>query len=468
MTYAGRLCLFVHQSTFGRIFLSTWQKINRLTTLAAAGGASILTTGPAHALPAFARQTGMECISCHVGGFGPQLTPRGIKFKLGGYSDTGGTGPAANVPLSAMIVGSFTHLAKGLTEDPGPNDGKNNNGSLQEVSAFLAGRLFDHAGSFTQVTYSDIDNKVALDAVDLRYAAPLTLAGDDFTLGVTLNNNPSQTDPFNTLPAWRFPYTSTELGMSPVASPLLDGGLEHQVAGASVYGFWDGFYAELGGYRSLDAQTLRHINVADEAGKISGVAPYWRLAYFKDTGMQAFSAGVFGLNADLHPGRMPGRTDQYDDVGVDGSYRFLPNRHHQFAVNTAYIHEHRKLNGSFGAQDAAHSSGTLNRFDLNGSYYFDNTWGLTAGVFDITGSRDAGLYGADSLHNDPDSNGWIMQGDWTPFGKEASWGAPWVNLRLGLQYTAYNTFNGAKHNYDGSGRDASDNNSLFAFAWTAF
>jgi hypothetical protein len=29
-------------------------------------------------------------------------------------------------------------------------------------------------------------------------------------------------------------------------------------------------------------------------------------------------------------------------------------------------------------------------------------------------------------------------------------------------------FNGAKSNYDGNGRDAKDNNTLFLFAWTSF
>lgn len=49
-----------------------------------------LTAQSAHALPSFARQTGQECVACHVGGFGPQLTPYGIRFKLGGYSDSDG------------------------------------------------------------------------------------------------------------------------------------------------------------------------------------------------------------------------------------------------------------------------------------------------------------------------------------------------------------------------------------------
>ncbi len=49
-----------------------------------------------------------------------------------------------------------------------------------------------------------------------------------------------------------------------------------------------------------------------------------------------------------------------------------------------------------------------------------------------------------------------------------SWGRPWVNLRLGLQYTGYLKFNGGTTNYDGFGRNASQNNSIFLFSWMAF
>jgi hypothetical protein len=46
--------------------------------------------------------------------------------------------------------------------------------------------------------------------------------------------------------------------------------------------------------------------------------------------------------------------------------------------------------------------------------------------------------------------------------------APWANLKLGLQYTAFSRFNGAGQNYDGFGRNASNNNTLYLFAWVAF
>jgi len=40
-------------------------------------------------------------------------------------------------------------------------------------------------------------------------------------------------------------------------------------------------------------------------------------------------------------------------------------------------------------------------------------------------------------------------------------GWPWANMRLGLQYIAYNKF-------DGTTVGASNNNTLFAYAWFAW
>lgn len=64
----------------------------------------------ASALPSFTRQTGEACVSCHIGSYGPQLTPRGMLFKLTGYTQS--DGEDGKVPLSAMIVEGFTHTSK--------------------------------------------------------------------------------------------------------------------------------------------------------------------------------------------------------------------------------------------------------------------------------------------------------------------------------------------------------------------
>ena len=42
---------------------------------------------------------------------------------------------------------------------------------------------------------------------------------------------------------------------------------------------------------------------------------------------------------------------------------------------------------------------------------------------------------------------------------------PWQNTEFTLQYTAYNKFNGGGSNYDGDGRSASDNDTLYVNAW---
>ena len=73
-----------------------------------------------------------------------------------------------------------------------------------------------------------------------------------------------------------------------------------------------------------------------------------------------------------------------------------------------------------------------------------------------------------SATGSPQTSGYRVQLEYVPFGKSGSFAAPWVNLRLGLQYTGYWRFNGSSSNYDGSGRSASDNNMVFLFAWLAF
>ena len=44
---------------------------------------------------------------------------------------------------------------------------------------------------------------------------------------------------------------------------------------------------------------------------------------------------------------------------------------------------------------------------------------------------------------------------------------PWYNARFGIQYTAYNKYNGGSNYTDPNGfvRNASDNNTLFLYAW---
>src|SRR6516165_1323784 len=98
--------------------------------------ALILTAGRAQALPAFAAQTSQHCTACHVGGFGPQLTPLGREFKIEGYTLRNGT--EFTVPVSVMTVASYLHTAKDVAFPPAPGYGANDNLAVDKQSVFLA------------------------------------------------------------------------------------------------------------------------------------------------------------------------------------------------------------------------------------------------------------------------------------------------------------------------------------------
>jgi len=110
----------------------------------------LLAARPAEAIPAFAQQTGQPCTACHVGAFGPQLTPTGRAFKITGYTQRGGEGWAANVPVSVMAITSFTNTSSSFPAGQVPQHyGANNNPSLDQVNLFVGGGIGEHVGGLT-------------------------------------------------------------------------------------------------------------------------------------------------------------------------------------------------------------------------------------------------------------------------------------------------------------------------------
>jgi hypothetical protein len=74
---------------------------------------------PALAVPSYARQTGQECIACHVSF--PELTPYGRYFKLTGYTigKVAISSEGINyVPLAVMAQVSVTNTRNNNTTDP--------------------------------------------------------------------------------------------------------------------------------------------------------------------------------------------------------------------------------------------------------------------------------------------------------------------------------------------------------------
>src|SRR5207247_9950518 len=97
--------------------------------------ALFFASGEASALPAFAEQTGQPCATCHIGAFGPHLTPFGRQFKLSGYTLRVGE---FTPPVSATVIVSFIHTGKDQPPPPPTHYDVNNNVTIDSISVYLA------------------------------------------------------------------------------------------------------------------------------------------------------------------------------------------------------------------------------------------------------------------------------------------------------------------------------------------
>jgi hypothetical protein len=427
----------------------------------------------ASAVPSFARQTGMPCSQCHTLSFGPALTAYGRQFKLNGYTFGDGEHP---MPLAAMVQGGFSHTAVAPPDPQAAHFSTNNNLSVDQVSVFLATRITEHIGMFSQSTYSGQDRHFSWDNTDIRYARPLTLFGTDAVVGISVNNNPTVQDLWVSTPAWAYPYISSPLVPGVGAAPVI-GGLGGVVAGATAYTMiHDHVYLEAGAYKGLSDRWLGNVGLyPDNNAHVNGAAPYWRAAYQFTRGAKGehyFSVGTFGMDVKMQPDPTVPDTDRYTDVALDATYQYTPEGPGAVLVNASLIHEKQQLNATFNGGGSDNATNHLNALEIDASYAYRQTWNAGVGVFDVSGGRDATLHGpgqfSGSNNGSPDTRGYTLMFECVPLGKMQSWGRPWVNLRVGVQYTGYLRFNGGTSNYDGFGRSASQNNSLFLFSWMAF
>lgn len=432
--------------------------------LALAGGA--LTGAPAQAVPSFASQTGMPCAQCHTVGYGPALTPYGRQFKLNGYV----WGEGKTMPVALMVQGGYTHTSDDLPEPPADHTSVNGNLSLDQASLFLAGRISEHSGGFAQITYSGPDRATSWDNVDVRYARALAFGDTSAVLGVTVNNSPTAQDLWNSTPTWGFPYISSELAPTPGTGPLL-AGLGQVVIGASGYAMLnDRWYLELGAYKGMSDSWLKRAGLtADDNVHLVGLAPYARLTRQWDTPATHASVGLVALDAKLEPDASLGARDRYTDIALDATWQWLPAGPHQWSINGAVTRETRRLDASYALEGAEVADQSLTFVSVDATYAYERTWSAAFGAFTSHGTRDSVLYAPEplegSLSGTPDSRGYTMQLEYIPFGKQESYGRPWLNVRTGLQYVGYTKFNGGNTNYDGYGRSASANNTLFAYLW---
>lgn len=420
-----------------------------------------------------------------------------MKDYLAGNSDqaAGSTGwHGWTPPISGMMIASFTHLKKGMDRadvDGTPFD-PNDNLFMQEMAVFYGGQVYCDVGAFVQGTHEfGATAGFFLDNADVRWARTGSIGGRDIIYGITVNNNPTIQDAWNSTPGWGYPYTGPLDTVSPgvgAASTMIDGGLGQRVVGTSAYVFLnDMLYLEAGAYTSIDprTQSLLGQDMSDSGSwdRLANPAPYWRAALEKNWYEHSLMVGTFGMIVDKIPAGTnpvtgnpaPGDAglgaDRFTDIGVDLQYQYLGDKH-AFTLRTSYIHENQHLASTFIQGGAANLADTLNSFKFSGTYIYNHALSFTGTYFKVWGSADGGLYGTKHGNgvtpNTPDTRGWMAEIAWSPWMMGAPGPISTINQRVGLQFTFYDQFNGSSSNYDGTGRNASDNNSVFLYWWGAF
>ena len=416
------------------------------------------------AVPSYARQTGLPCSGCHY--TPPELNPAGRRFKLLGYVDKADDSKVvkadpgkkrapldllASLPLSVMLETSFTS-----TKSPVPGT---QNGSVempQDVSLFLSGAWTTHVGSFVQVTYDTQDDHFTSDNTDIRYANTRKLGGKELVYGLNFNNNPTVEDLWNSTPAWGFPWVASDFATTPTASPIIDGGLAQDVAGFGGYAMWDNhLYANATVYRSEHVGAAQPNTGAGASFNIRGIAPYWRVAWQQLTGKTQYEFGTYGIHVPSTPNGISGLEDSYTDWALDTQIDRSLLRTDVLSFRATYIHENSNLLASLAAGASSLAPNHLNTVMANVEYHFGNRYSGTFGIFNTGGTVNPLLYPpaplTGSANGDPRGAGYIANFSY--------W--PWQNLQLAAQYTGYTRFNGGTTNYDGSGRNASANNTIY-------
>ncbi|MDX8393634.1 MAG: hypothetical protein R8K21_03505 [Mariprofundales bacterium] len=152
----------------------------------------------AEAVPAFARQTGAACLSCHFQAI-PRLAAMGRNFRIGGYTDMGDQELLEDDHLSlpATFNASLVFKARiGSSNQPAPLGGAFNSSksSIQwpdEAALLIGGRYGEHIGGLTEWNSGPLSYKIAF-VYDLDFGKVGVIGGSTDALGTGyLFNDPS-------------------------------------------------------------------------------------------------------------------------------------------------------------------------------------------------------------------------------------------------------------------------------------
>jgi len=457
-------------------------------------GASALTliSAPAQAVPSFARQTGLACEACHT--IPPELTPFGRRFKLNAYTMT--TKPPlisdiddhkrntvwlTDIPgMSILLQATYDHWNRPPpdTAVAGANAQSDTFQFPQQTSIMYGGAISDHLGAWLQLTYLQNTGTLGIDNNDVRYADHTQ--NNDWLWGVTLNNNPSFQDVWNTGEAYRIPYFPTQTLWSATA-PI--GGTGPRVpifttfagfaAGLGGYAWYkDSFYLEFSEYHSAKSGSIQSAeestNLFAGGGTIDTFAPYWRAAYEYDWGYNSAMIGTSGMYVKFVPSVVPpgttppqtvspGNYNKYTDVSFDWQYQYN-GRHNAFTFLGHYTHETEDNNPGLVPTYFSNPTDHLNALAVTGEYYYDRTYGGMINFVRTTGTPDPAFNGG---NGSPGNQFEVFELDYLP----------WFNFRLLLQYNLYNVVNNNQNPFilhASTNPKASDNNTWVVGLWMDF
>ena len=463
------------------------------------------------AVPSFARQTGQNCVACHAGGQFPELTPYGRMFKLTGY-----TIGERNIPISMMGILSSASVANlSKSDNPSADFQKDGKPIFATGSIFLAGKVAENVGAFMQITYDNYATQSAdgkfhghskADNMDFRYADRWISGDRDVVLGISANNNPSISDPWNSAAAW-MQYVPVP---SPTSYQFIDGtapypgfGSGGNIAGITAYTLWNkSVYAEVGLYRTANkvlSFMSAGIDAADQTRLQGNNNPYWRLAWTHEWGPHNIMVGTSAMLAHVYDNGSdtsnPDNLSRFRNAGLDAQYQYILDPH-AVTAQVAYMRQRQTYSANsiagaaspFFLADGLTPVNPVSLFDTTKvfraklSYVYQAKYGGGLGFFNRNGSSNTlnqtSGYDSSGLisSTDPNATGITsarVTGNLTGnpatrgFTYEAFW-MPIQNVRVGAQYTAYTKFNGAAKNYDGFGRNAKDNNSIFFYLWAVY
>lgn len=422
----------------------------------------------AQAVPSMGRQTGYTCGRCHT--VFPELTPFGRQFKLGAFAQSSSKWDERKI-LERLPVSGVLQISRTSTRNPTaggvePEEFARDRQTIGQVAGvYYGGKITEKSGALVQYSWDGIEKRWGMEMFDARYADALSLGGKELTWGITLNNNPTVSDIYNSTPAWSFSHTEIATEAMP-AAPLLDMRLASQVAGLGAYALWNELvYAEFAMYRTpRKGSPFRFMSLGvPKETVLDGGAPYWRLALQRELGEHSFAIGTFGLAAKVLTDRETPSlgSDRMRNLGLDAFYQYI-NGPHIASFAATRIREKQDWRTAFDQGLVSNPADTLTTLRVTGKYFYRREWGGALQYFQVRGTSDDLRYNTGdaltgSANGSPNSKGYVAELNYLPL----------ESIKLALRYTYYRQFNGATGEYM-PGRNASDNNSVYLLAWIMF